>query len=323
MKILIAGGAGYIGSRLIPVLKEAGHTPVVLDLLWFGNNLDTDIEVIQKDLFDIDVEMLQGFDQVIFLAGLSNDPMAEFSPKLNYIANAAAPAYLAYIAKQAGVKRFIYACSGSVYGYTDNQLSSEESPATNKYPYGISKLQGEQGVMQVNESQVFSVISLRKGTVSGFSPRMRFDLIVNTMYMKAMSEGKITVNNPVIWRPILAISDAVGAYLKAVEAPQSMSGIFNVHSDNFTVGEVAQKVQKFVKKKHKKDIEIETKHIQDFRNYKLSNEKAKKVLGVKFTGTVESILEELDEHFGKNFDFSHDKHYNIKIFKNILDNTRD
>lgn len=320
MKILIVGGAGYVGSRLVPVLKKAGHEPVVLDLLWFGNNLDKDIKVIQKDVFDVDVSLLKDFDQVIFLAGLSNDPMAEFSPKLNYIANAAAPAYLAYTAKNAGIKRFIYGCSGSVYGYTDNKLSTEESPATSRYPYGISKLQGEHGVMQIEESPVFSVISVRKGTISGYSPRMRFDLIINTMYMKAMSENKITVNNPSIWRPILAISDAVGAYLKAVEAPQDISGVFNICSGNFTVGEVAERVQKFCNDKYNKNIEIETKNIQDFRNYKISNLKAKNILGINFIGSVESILKELDDHFGKDFDFSDDKYYNIKVFKNIFDN---
>ena len=319
MKILVAGGAGYVGSRLVPELKKLGHNVTVLDLLWFDNNLDTETAVIKKDVFEVNSTDLQGFDQVIFIAGLSNDPMAEFSPSMNYIANAAAPAYLAYISKNAGVKRFIYGCSGSVYGFTNNELSTEDSPAISKYPYGISKLQGEYGVMQVNESPIFSVISIRKGTVSGYSPRMRFDLIVNTMYMKAMTEGKITINNPAIWRPILAISDAVQTYIKAVEAEQHISGIFNACSINATVGEVGEAIKKYFRERFKKNIETEIKNIQDFRNYKISNEKAKSILKVDFTGSTESILDELNEYFKQGFDFTNDKYYNIKIFRSIFD----
>src|SRR5207302_6643158 len=118
------------------------------------------------------VEDLAGYDQVVFLAGLSNDPMAEYAPSKNFIYNAAAPAYLAYIAKKADVKRYIYASSCSVYGYTDNELFDETKPVSSSYPYGISKLQGEQAVMNLVGDK-FSVIALRKGTASGFSPRMR------------------------------------------------------------------------------------------------------------------------------------------------------
>ena len=182
MKILVAGGAGYIGSRLVPVLLEKGYDFSVLDLLWFGNHLPPEVEIIEKDIFDIDISAVEGFDQVIFLAGLSNDPMADFAPSMNFIFNASAPAYLAFLAKKSGASRFIFAASCSVYGYTVNELYNEESPTTCSYPYGISKLQGEVGVLQqVDEN--FSVICIRQGTISGYSPRMRFDLLVNTMYM--------------------------------------------------------------------------------------------------------------------------------------------
>ena len=129
--------------------------------------------------------------------------MAEFSPKDNYISNASAPSYLAYIAKKVGVKKFIFADSCSVYGYTQNELYDESSSVTCQYPYGVSKLQGETGVLQLMDEN-FSVICLRQGTVSGYSPRMRFDLIVYTMFKSAVSTGEIIVNNPAIRRPILA-----------------------------------------------------------------------------------------------------------------------
>ena len=177
MKILIAGGAGYIGSALIPKVLDRGYEVDVVDLLWFGNNLPKEVKVIQKDIFDLTEKELEGYDEVIFLAGLSNDPMAEFSPAKNFVSNASSPAYLAYIAKRAGAKRFIYAGSCSVYGYTVNELYDESSPAVSNYPYGISKLQGEQAVIQMSDKN-FSVIAFRQGTVSGYSPRMRLDLIV-------------------------------------------------------------------------------------------------------------------------------------------------
>src|ERR1700744_5312542 len=130
---------------------------------------------------------------------------------------------------------YIYGSSCSVYGYTENQLFNEDSPVSSSYPYGISKLQGEEAVMQMVGPE-FSVIALRKGTVSGYSPRMRFDLLVNTMFKCAMKDGVIRVNNPATWRPILSIEDAAMAYIRAVEANQSLSGIFNVASGNHTVG---------------------------------------------------------------------------------------
>jgi nucleoside-diphosphate-sugar epimerase len=204
MRILIAGGAGYIGSYLIPVLIERGYEIEVVDLMWFGNHLPDEVKVTKRDLFECKEKDLEIYDQIIFLAGLSNDPMAEFEPAMNFVFNAALPSYLAFTAKKAGVKRFIYASSCSVYGYTVNELYDEDSPATCGYPYGVSKLQGERGVLQLQDDD-FSVIALRKGTVSGFSPRMRLDLIVNTMFKFAISDKHITVNNPSIWRPVLDI----------------------------------------------------------------------------------------------------------------------
>src|SRR5208282_660773 len=198
--------------------------------------------LLNKDIFHLSVEDLEPYEQVIFLAGLSNDPMAEYSPNKNFIFNAAAPAYLAYVAKLAKVKRFIYASSCSVYGYTENELYDETRPASSMYPYGISKLQGEQAATQLIDDN-FSVISLRKGTISGYSPRMRLDLIINTMFKSAMKERTITINNPSIWRPILSIDDAATAYIRAIEANQQISGIFNIASGNYTVGEVGDLVK--------------------------------------------------------------------------------
>lgn len=314
MKILIAGGAGYIGSVLIPKLLERGYEVSVIDLFWFGNHLPPQVGIVHKDIFDLQAGDVRGFDQVIFLAGLSNDPMAEFSPSKNFIFNAAAPAFLAYLAKVAGVKRFIYAGSCSVYGYTVNELYDETQPAVSNYPYGISKLQGEQGAMQLQDRD-FSVIAFRQGTVSGYSPRMRLDLVVNTMFKSALAGKTISVNNPAIWRPILAIQDAASAYIRAIEANEGISGIFNIASGNYTVGELGDLVQAGLKAHLQAEVQLQIKHVQDFRNYKVSIDKARKVLSFHPKHDVESIVKDLVDNLPKFRDFDNPAYYNIQVFK--------
>jgi nucleoside-diphosphate-sugar epimerase len=316
MKILVVGGAGYIGSVLLPELLERGYEVDVIDLLWFGNHLPLKIKPINKNIFDLTEEDLASYEQVIFMAGLSNDPMAEYSPAENFVSNAAAPAFLGYIAKKAGVKRFIYAGSCSVYGYTVNELYNEESPAIASYPYGISKLQGENSVMQMKDSN-FSVIALRQGTVSGYSPRMRLDLVVNTMFKTAVTEKAIVVNNPAIWRPILSIKDAATAYIRAVEANSDISGVFNVASGNYTVGEIGDLVKSGVKQHLNMDIRLDIRHIEDYRNYKVSIEKAKKVLSFHPKYAIDAIVEDLVENMEKFSDFDDPKYYNIRVFMKL------
>jgi nucleoside-diphosphate-sugar epimerase len=316
MRILIAGGGGYVGSVLIPRLLERGYKVDVVDLFWFGNHLPPQVGVIKKDIFHLSGEDLQSYDQVIFLAGLSNDPMAEFSPSKNFIFNAAAPAYLGYMAKGANVKRFIYASSCSVYGYTENELFDETRPVSSSYPYGISKLQGEQAAMQLVDDK-FSVIALRKGTISGYSPRMRFDLIINAMFKSAMKNRAVTVNNPSIWRPILGIEDAATAYIRAIEANYSLSGIFNIASGNYTVGEVGDLVKSAVEERLQIRVSLCIKHIEDFRNYKVSIDKAKNVLSFHPSSDVKSIVLGLIDKMDKYEGWDNPKYSNIESFKTM------
>jgi len=316
MRLLIAGGAGYLGSVLIPKLLDRGYKVDVVDLFWFGNHLPRQTGILNKDIFQLSVEDLEPYDQVLFLAGLSNDPMAEYSPSKNFVFNAAAPAYLGYIAKIAKVKRYIYACSCSVYGYTENELYDETRAVSSSYPYGISKLQGEQAAMQM-KSDEFSVISLRKGTISGYSPRMRLDLIVNTMFKTAMRDRTITVNNPSIWRPILSIDDAATAYIRAIEANAKISGVFNLASGNYTVGEVADLVKSTIEERLGLRINLCIKHIEDFRNYKVSVEKAANVLSFHPAGSVKSIVNNLIDNMDKFRDWDNPSYSNISTFKEL------
>lgn len=316
MKLLVAGGAGYIGSRLVPALRERGYDVHVIDLLWFGNHLPPDVPIRQLDLFSITEKDLEGFEQIIFLGGLSNDPMAEFSPAQNFVANGALPAYLAFIARKVGVKRLVYASSCSVYGYTEDQLYSEEDPVTCGYPYGISKLQGERAALQLQDDR-FSVIALRQGTVCGWSPRMRFDLIVNTMVKTALATGTITVNNPSIWRPLLDIRDTVSAFTRAVQASYTLSGVFNVASGNFTVGEVADLVKEEMESLTHQRVQLDIRDVQDFRNYKVSCERAQVELGFRPQYSVKDIVEDVMEHRTEYGDFERDEYYNIRVFKKL------
>jgi nucleoside-diphosphate-sugar epimerase len=321
MRLLIAGGGGYIGSALIPKLLERGYDVDVVDLFWFGNHLPQDVKIVHRDLFHLHVSDLEGYDQVIFLAGLSNDPMAEFSPARNFIFNAAAPAYLCYIAKQAGVRRYIYASSCSVYGYTENELFDEDRPTICASAYGISKLQGERAVTQLADGG-FSVIALRKGTVCGYSPRMRFDLIVNTMFKSAMKDGVIRVNNPAIWRPILSIEDATAAYIRAIEASESLSGIFNIASGNHTVGETADQVTQALEHELGTRPVLEIQQIKDIRNYKVCTQRAATVLSFHPRHSVHSIVRNLIENRGRCCDWENPNYYNIEVFRRLEDDRR-
>jgi nucleoside-diphosphate-sugar epimerase len=161
------------------------------------------------------------------------------------------------------------------------------------------------------------VISLRKGTISGYSPRMRLDLIINTMFKNAMKERTITVNNPSIWRPILSIQDAVTAYIRAIEANHKISGVFNVASGNYTVGEVGDLVKGAIEERLGNSIHLNIKHIQDFRNYKVSIEKAKNVLSFHPAGDLKSIVKNLIDNMDKFQDWDNPMYSNMSTFKAI------
>ena len=325
MKILVVGCAGYVGSALVPKLLDRGYEVGVVDLFWFGRTVSTvssnpeRLNYWCEDLFNLTPNFLAEFDQVIFLAGLSNDPMAEFSPSENFIQNAAAPAFLAYTAKQAGVRRFIYACSCSVYGYTEGELFDENHSVSPSYPYGISKLQGEQAVLNMSDSK-FSVISLRKGTISGYSTRMRLDLIINTMFKNAMVENLITVNNPAIWRPIISIQDATDAYVRAIEAREGISGVFNIAGGNYTVGEVADQVKKGVEESTGKKVKLKINHNHDFRNYQVNTDKAANVLSFHPSQGIKNIVRELVVNYNKFSDWDNPLYYNIQVLKEMKKN---
>lgn len=316
-KILIVGGAGYVGTRLSNDLCDDGYDVTVIDEFWFGDFLNESIKKIKKNLWYINTENLSGYDCVLFLAGLSNDPMAMFRPDLNFIENSAAPTYLAFISKQAGIKRFICASSCSVYGYTKNKTLDENSMVKPEYAYGISKLQCEQGVMTL-ENESFKPILFRKGTVGGWSPKMRYDLVVNTMLKSAFTTGKIIVNNPKLWRPLVDIRDVIQGYKKAIEAELDISGVFNLSGFNITIGDLGNQIHKFLINSGF-EIELVINDIPDVRNYKVSTSKIEDELNYKARYTpIDSITEILSKTDFKNYNFDNKIYSNIETFKEIV-----
>lgn len=315
-KILLAGGAGYIGTRLSNLLADKGYEITVLDNFWFGDFLNNNINKIKKNIWEITKEELEGYDTVMFLAGLSNDPMAMFRPDLNFIENSSAPVYLAFMAKNAGVKRFICASSCSVYGYTKNKTLNESSLVKPSYAYGISKLQCEQGLMTL-EDENFKPIIFRKGTVCGWSPKMRYDLVVNTMIKNAITNKKITVNNPKLWRPLIDIRDVIQGYEKAIEADLDISGIYNLSGFNITIGDLGKTIHKNLVERGY-DVELIINNTPDLRNYKVSTDKIEDELGFKASYNVYDSIDEILSNIDESYDFNKDIYYNIDIFKKIL-----
>lgn len=314
--ILVAGGAGYIGTRLCNELVANAKVTVV-DFFWFGDHLDSRVLKLKKNVAELQVADLEGYDVVVFLGGLSNDPMAHFRPDLNFSENSSVPTYLAYIAKQAGIKRFICASSCSVYGFTNNQKLAETDLVKPSYAYGISKLQCELGVMTMEDAS-FKPILFRKGTVGGFSDRMRYDLVVNTMVMSGITKKRITVNNHKLWRPLIDIRDVVQGYKLAIDADDSISGIFNLAGGNYTIGNLGLIVQSTLESRGYK-VDLDLLEIDDVRNYLVDTTKIETVLGFraqyKPQDTIADILDNIDI---QTYDFSKSEYYNINTFKQVL-----
>lgn len=317
MKILVAGGAGYLGTTLVPELIKHGHQVDVVDLFWFGDFLPKEIKKIKKDINQLKANEVEGYDVIVFLAGLSNDPMADFAPGLCFYHNLSVPIYLAYLAKKAGVKKYVMASSCSVYGNAGQMSLTEEAIAKADYPYGMSKYQAEKAVenMQTND---FRVLIFRKATLSGFSPRLRLDLLVNTMTMNAMLKGSFFVNNPKIYRPLLSVRDAARAYRMGIENDK-VSGVYNLAGESFTIGEVGERVLcKLHDCGYKVNMDVFEK--EEIRNYHVSTEKLQRELAFRANDSIEDMIQSLLDHkdFIESFGWGADIFQNIKVFKKII-----
>ena len=256
MKVMVTGERGYIGAVLVPMLKEKGYEVVGYDSGFFAENLleqfDEDYLKITKDIRDITREDLEGIDAIIHLAGLSNDPLGEFSPELTEDINYHGTMRLAEMAKDVGVSRFVYASSQSMYGISDtcNELDEDDSEKNPVTAYAIAKWNAEQQLHSMSKDD-FVVTSLRPSTVFGASPRLRCDIVFNNLVACAYTTGIIEImSDGSPWRPVVHIKDVCSAFIAGLEAPTALvSGrAFNVGipDGNFTVRDIAEAAQRSV-----------------------------------------------------------------------------
>jgi len=254
MRVLVTGHCGYIGTVMVPMLLEDGHEVVGFDSdlfedSTFGDGI-VDVPTIRKDIRDATVDDVKGFDAVIHLAGLSNDPLGDLNPQLTYEINHLASVRLAALAKDAGVPRFIFSSSCSNYGAGGENLLNEESPFNPVTPYGISKVKVEQDVARL-ASRDFSPTFLRNATAYGVSPRLRFDLVLNNLVAWAFTTGKVFIKSDgTPWRPIVHIADISRAFIAVLNAPRDVvhNVAFNVarNEDNYRIRELADIVKETV-----------------------------------------------------------------------------
>ncbi len=322
-KVLVTGGAGYVGSALVPKLLAAGHQVKVLDLYLFGDHvLDAvknhpALEQIKGDLRDSAVvkSAVAGCDAVIHLACISNDPSFELNPQLGKSINYDAFFPLVDLSKDAGIRRFIYASSSSVYGVKAAPNVTEELPLEPLTDYSKYKAMCED-VLLAKRAPGFTVLILRPATVCGYSPRLRLDLTVNILTNHAVTNRQIKVFGGTQMRPNIHIDDMAEAYLRSLQWPdEQIDGrIYNVGYENYRLSEIAEMARKVVGP----DVNIVTTPTDDLRSYHVSSEKIKRELGFAARHSVEDAVRDLVSAFGagKIPDSMTDvRYYNIKTMQ--------
>lgn len=281
--ILVAGGAGYLGAVLCETLLDAGYRVTILDALFFGPRplarlrRRPGVRLVCADIRDAPPRLLEGVDVVVHLAAVSNDPACDLNPQFSRDINVEGTIRLAKLSKMAGVGRFVFSSSCSVYGRGSDTLD-EGSPVSPISLYGRTKAEAEDAVLRLSDRS-FAVTVLRNATMYGVAPRMRFDLVVNHMTLCAHTAGKVSVCGGQQWRPLVHVRDAARATVSTIEAPrQDIAGeVFNLGSNdqNFEVRDLARTVQGLVP-----GTEIDVSYMDpDQRSYRVSFDRLHRTLG--------------------------------------------
>jgi nucleoside-diphosphate-sugar epimerase len=319
--VLVTGGAGYIGCVLVRRLLSRGFAVRVLDRLYWGRQPLQDvlerIELIHGDVRDIRDEWLQGIDAVVHLAALSNDPTADYDPQANWEINAVATERLALACKRLGVPRLTFGSSCSIYdGLPPGVDYGEDQEVHPKGAYSQAKYYAENRLLELADEHFCPVI-LRQATVFGFSPRMRYDLVVNTFIKDAFRAGRLSLHGGgLMWRPLVDVEDAAEAHIVCLLAPaEKVRGeIFNVVQDNYQIRALAKAVSDILRRE-KRDVRLEEAPLPPLvRDYRCSNAKLSRVLGftpqITVLASVANIVACINRDTFAEFD--HPRYYNIR-----------
>ncbi|MEM9727835.1 MAG: SDR family oxidoreductase [Myxococcota bacterium] len=329
MKVLLTGHLGYIGVEALPVFREAGHDVVGLDSGFF-NECDfrdppDEVSTIDVDLRDVTPDHLAGFDAVAHFGALSNDPLGDLNPNLTYDINLHASIALAKAAKAAGVQRFLFASSCSLYGAGSGGLLTETAAFNPVTPYGESKIRVEQELSKLADDS-FSPVYFRNATAYGVSRRLRADIVVNNLVGHAITTGKVLLKSDgTPWRPLVHIRDIIGAFSAALTAPREAihNEAFNVgkNGENYQIRDVANMVADVVPDCAVAFAEGAT---ADTRDYRVDFTKAETQLtGFEAKWTLRAGIEELYEAYAKanltEDEFMGPRYYRLKTVQGLID----
>jgi nucleoside-diphosphate-sugar epimerase len=325
--VLITGGAGYVGHVLTPRLLDAGYNVTVYDILYFGSRVPKhpNLTVIEGDIRDTAklAKALEGKEAVLHLACISNDASFELDENLSKTINYDCFESIVVAAKKAGVQRFVYCSSSSVYGVSDSPDVTEEHPLLPVSLYNKFKGMCEPVLKQYLDSEFHGVI-IRPATVCGYSPRTRLDLSVNILTNHAINKGKITVFGGAQMRPNLHIEDMVNAYELMLTAPtEKIDGdTFNIGFENHSIADLAKVVKKVVEQEfpEKGEISVVTTPSDDNRSYHVNSDKVRRVLGFAPEHSIEDAVRDLCKAFKADKlpnSFDDDWYYNVRTMKKI------